>query len=42
MFYTIGFLVGKILNIDGSQIEIEKIFFCMNTYYYKEMSFAIE
>lgn len=33
MFSTIGFLVCQILNIVGSQIEIEKIFFGMNTYY---------
>jgi hypothetical protein len=27
MFFTIGFLVCQILNIAGSQIEIEKIYF---------------
>jgi hypothetical protein len=43
MFPTIGFLAYQILNIVGSQIETERIFFLSgHTYKLKEMSFTIK
>jgi hypothetical protein len=42
MFPTIGFLACQILDIVGSQIETERIFFLSrHTYKLKEMSFTI-